>query len=244
MRENADHVLDDLAAYALGSLEPAQHERIDRHVRVCVACAGHLGEYRGVVGVLPVALAPVAPPADVWTTIRAELRARDTAGASARRPTFRRWLPVTGWLTAAALAAVLITWNLHLHTQLAQQAQGPQVEKLARRPERLIVLTGGAAQPHASARVFAAVDGQSGHMAVTGLPMLPPDRVYQLWFLPKTQAAIHNAATFNVDSDGRAWVVIRVPIPLDDTRVLIVTADPAGSSTPVGPPLLEAVHWR
>ena len=239
MTESTDHVLDDLAAYALGSLEPAEQERIERHVRVCVSCAGHLGEYRGVVGVLPVALAPVAPPAGVWTAIRAELRARDTATAS----TLRRWLPAMGWLTAAALAAVLITWNVLLHTQLAQYAQGPQVEKLARRPARLIILA-GAAQPQASARVFAAVDGQSGHMAVTGLPIPSAGQVYDLWFLPKTQAAAQNAATFSVDSDGRAWVVIRLPIPLDDTRALIVTADPAGSSTPIGPPLLEAVHWR
>jgi len=56
--------------------------------------------------------------------------------------------------------------------------------------------------------------------------------------LPKTQAATQKAATFNVDSDGRAWVIIRVPIPLDDTRALIVTADPAGSFAPAGPPLL------
>ena len=240
MTEDTDHVLDDLAAYALGSLEPAEHARIDRHVRVCVSCAGHLGEYRGVVGVLPVALAPVAPPAEVWAGLRAEVRARDTAAAS----TLRRWLPATGWLTAAALAAVLILWNLHLHAQLAHYSQGPQVEKLARRPARLIILTGTAAQPQASARVFAAVDGQSGHMAVTGLPILPPGRVYDLWFLPKTQTLTHNAATFNVDSEGRAWVVIRVPISLDDTRALIVTADPIGGSTPVGPPLLEAAHWR
>jgi len=171
--ENTDHVVDDLAAYALGSLEPVEHERIEHHVRACVSCAEHLGEYRALVGVLPAALAPVAPPAEVWAAIRVELRAHDTVAVS----THRRWLPATGWLIAAAIAAVLITWNLHLHTQLAHYTQGPQVEKLARRPARLIVLTGAAAQPQASARVFAAVDGQSGHMAVSGLPMLPRGRV-------------------------------------------------------------------
>jgi len=241
---NSEHVLDDLPAYALGSLEPAAHERIDRHVRGCVSCASRAADYRGIVGVLPVALASVAPPADLWAAIRAEVRARNGAAASRRRPMRRRWFGAAAWLTAAAVAVVLLTWNLHLHTQLARYAQGPQVEKLARRPARLIILSGAASHPQASARVFAAVDGQSGHMAVTGLPMLAPGRVYQLWFLPKTPAPAQNAATFNVDSDGRAWVVIKVPVALDDTRALVVTADPAGSSTPSDPPLLEAKHWR
>ena len=244
MTDNSGHVLDDLAAYALGSLEPAEHERIDRHVRVCVSCAGRLDAYRGVVGVLPVALARVAPPADLWAAIRAEVRAHDGAAASRQRSALSRWFRATGWLTAAAAAAVLISWNLHLHTQLARYAQGPQVEKLARRPARLIILTGAAAHSQASARVFAAVDGQSGHMAVTGLPMLPPARVYQLWFLMKTPAPARNAATFNVDADGRAWVVIKVPAALDDTRALVVTNDPVGSSQPTGSPLLEAQQWR
>src|SRR5581483_4009287 len=106
------------------------------------------------------------------------------------------------------------------------------------------ILTGAAAHPQASARVFAAVDGQSGHMAVSGLPMLPPGRLYHLWFLPNTSAPAENAATFNVDSDGRAWVVIRVPAALDDTRALVLTNDPVGSPTPTGSPLLEAQHWQ
>jgi anti-sigma-K factor RskA len=242
--EQSEHVLDDLAAYALGSLDSTEQERIDRHVRVCLSCAGRVADYRRVVSVLPVALTPEAPPADLWAAIRADVRTRGRATASRRQSTVRRWLRAAGWLTAAAAASVLITWNLHLQTQLARYAQGPQVEKLARRPARLIILTGTTSHPQASARVFAAVDGKSGHMAVTGLPMLPSGHVYQLWFLPKTPAPAQKAATFNVDSDGRAWVVMTVPLDLEDTRSLIVTADLAGSSTPDGPPLLEAMHWR
>src|SRR5262249_44832240 len=53
------------------------------------------------------------------------------------------------------------------------------------------------------------------------------------------------AATFTVDADGRAWVVVSVPTELEITRQLIVTEEAApGSPAPTGPPLLEARQWR
>jgi anti-sigma-K factor RskA len=181
---------------------------------------------------LPLALAPVAPPADLGPAIQ--------RAAGRRR---RRWPRAAGWVAAAAVAAGLLAWNIGLQREVARYAQGPQVEKLARRPARLVILK-GTALPEASARIFAAIDGQSGHMAISGLPRLPEHRVYQLWFVPKTGAAAP-AAAFSVDAEGRAWVVIRVPGPLDDMRSLIVTEEAApGSPAPTGAPLLEARDWR
>lgn len=244
MIDNDEHVVDDLAAYALGSLETGEHARVEAHVATCASCASRLAEYRALVGTLPLALAPVAPPSGLWDTIRSEARRRQR-----RPPGWKRtaigggWFRAVRWLAAAAVGAWLVTWNVRLQSELTRYGQGPQVEKLARRPARLVVLR-GAAQPQASARIFAAVDGQSGHMAITGLPPLPAGRVYQLWFLPKAAAAL-TAATFTVDAEGRAWVVIKVPADLDDTRSLIVTEEAApGNRAPTGPPLLEAHEWR
>ena len=44
MTENSDHVVDDLAAYALGSLETGEHARVDVHVATCTSCASRLAE--------------------------------------------------------------------------------------------------------------------------------------------------------------------------------------------------------
>jgi anti-sigma factor RsiW len=241
--ENTEHVIDDLAAYAFGSLDPAEHGRVDAHVAICASCASRLAEYRAVVGVLPLALTPVAPPTELWDALRGDAhRAHSGQPVWKRMAALRSYRPAR-WLAAAAVAALLLTWNVWLQTELTRYAQGPQVEKLARRPARLVILS-GAAQPQASARIFAAIDGQSGHMAITGLPVLPQGRVYQLWFVPKAASPALTAANFNVDADGRAWVVIKVPADLDDTRAVIVTEEAAGSSTPTRPPLLEAQKWR
>jgi hypothetical protein len=51
--------------------------------------------------------------------------------------------------------------------------------------------------------------------------------------------------TFRVDSRGRAWATITVPISLDEARVIAVTDEPApGSMAPTGSYLLEAKTWR
>jgi anti-sigma-K factor RskA len=238
------HVVDDLAAYAVGSLESHEHARIDAHVATCAPCRSRLDEYRALIGTLPLALTPVTPPPDLWEAIRSNARRRRSF-----RPAWKRLAIGAGRFRAArwAAPAVVVGWlvasNVRLHDELERYAQGPQVEKLARRPARLIVLA-GTGRPQASARVFAAIDGQSGHMAITGLAQSSPGRVYQLWFLPKTMPA-RSAATFTVDREGRAWVVIAVPTTLEETRSLIVTEEAApGSTTPTGPALVEAHEWR
>ena len=242
MNDRGEHVIDDLAAYALGSLETAVRARVDAHVTTCESCASHLEDYRGVVGALPLALTPTTPPPDLWDAIRADVRGTSNSSAGRRSPMGHRVRAAAAWSTAAAAGALLV-WNLYLHNELSRHAQGPQVEKLARRPARLVILR-GAAMPHANARIFAAVDGVSGHMAVAGLPLLREGRAYQLWFMPKGDGAALKAATFSVDAQGRAWVVISIPADLDQTRAVFVTEDPAGSTIPTGPPLLEAREWR
>jgi len=241
--DHGEHVIDDLAPYALGSLAPEAQARVEAHVTTCASCTNRLAEYRGVVGVLPLALAPVPPPSDLWDAIRANARRARDGSAAPKRPTAqRRWLHAAAWIASAA-ACTLLFWNLYLQSELARYAQGPQVEKLARRPARLIILR-GTALPQASARIFAAVDGVSGHMAVSGLPLLPQGRIYQLWFMPKGDGSALKAATFAVDAERRAWVAISIPAELDQTRSVLVTEEPAGSTTPTGPPVLEAHEWR
>ena len=241
MTEDHERLIEDLAAYALGSLTDAERARVDAHVATCPACATRLTEYEAVTATLPVGLVPVAPPAEAWVTIRAAARASQTARAvGGRRTHARRWIHALPWPIAAGVAAALLLWNVTLHRDLARYAEGPQIEKLARRPGRLVILR-GIAQPEASARIFAAVDGRSGHMAVSGLPR---ERSYQLWFV-STAGSEASAATFSVDAEGRAWVVITVPTSLEATRAIVVTeAHAPGAAMPTTAPLLEARDWR
>jgi anti-sigma-K factor RskA len=240
--EEREHVVEQLAAYALDALDEPERSQVHAHVSACRSCAARLGEHQTIVGTLPLTLPAVPPPAEAWRTIASAVRERRRR-ASPRLVVGRRWLRIAGWSATVALVTVLLVWNVALQRQLSRYADGPQVEKLARRPGRLVILT-GTTQPEASARLFAAVDGRSGHMAVSGLKPPAAGRVFQLWFL-RHAGPPENGATFTVDRDGRAWVVVSVPGPLDETRAIIVTEEPApGSPAPTGPRLLEAEHWR
>lgn len=237
MIDERDHLLDELAAYAVGSLEASDRAEVEAHLASCEDCTARLAEYRAVAGVLPFGLDPVAPPPEAWMRIVAATRAR--------RPRSSRWLAALKWPAIAALFALVVFWNLALERELSRRspgpAPGPEVEALSRRPGRVIILAGTGA-PAGSARIFAAVDG-GGHLAVSGLATLPRDRAYQLWFVRSGPPAT-SGAIFAVDRSGRAWVKVTTPASLDDVRTIVVTEEPAsGSPAPTGHELLAARPW-
>jgi anti-sigma factor RsiW len=125
------HVVDELAACALESLDAAERARVEAHVASCASCGRQLREHRAVAGALPFALPPVTPPAEALPSI--------LAAARARRP--RRAHRVMGalrWPAVAALVTSLLLWNVGLQRELARRspgpAPGPEVEALSRRP--------------------------------------------------------------------------------------------------------------
>jgi hypothetical protein len=241
--EAHERIVEDLAAYVLGSLETEEHLRVEAHVATCPTCAGLVAEYRGVVGIMPVGLEPVASPESAWKVIRAAVRKRRPGRSG--YAVLPKWLRIARWPAVAALVAFLAVWNVTLQHELTRRAPGPapgpEVEALSRRPGRIVILQ-GTGKPGASARIFVAVDG-GGHLAVSGLDSLPRGRTYQLWFA-RSQPPPVAAAAFAVDVSGRAWAKVSVPGSLDDVRAIFVTDEPSGSAAPSGRPLLEAQSWR
>ena len=68
----SDHPLDDLAAYAIDALDPAERQAVDDHLAHCSACQAELASHRETLA----ALAPDgAPPAEVWQDISAAIGA-------------------------------------------------------------------------------------------------------------------------------------------------------------------------
>jgi len=239
-----NHPIEDLAAYALGSLEETEQARVETHIVACEACAARLRAYQGVVGTLPLGLVPTPAPPGGWDAIRAAIREpRGRSGRWPRSVILPTWLRVARWPAAAAALVMLLIWNVTLERELVRRspgpAPGPEVEALSRRPGRIVILT-GSGQPGASARIFVAVDG-GGHLAVSGLMPLPRKRTYQLWFL-RTGSPAASGATFGVDSHGRAWVKVAVPASLDDVHTIAITEEPApGVSSPTGRHLLHSL---
>jgi anti-sigma factor RsiW len=243
--EEHDRIIQNLAAYALGSLETQERDGVEAHLGTCASCAGVVAEYRAVVGLMPAGLEPVAPPEAAWSAIQAAARARRPAHRSPAPSMLANWLHVARWPAVAVAVAMLLLWNVTLQRELTRRAPGPapgpEVEALSRRPGRIVILQ-GTGKPGANARIFVAVDG-GGHLAVSGLDALPRGRTYQLWFM-RREAPPLAAATFRVDVTGRAWAKVAVPDTLHDVSAIVVTDEPTGGAAPTGRPLLEAQPWR
>lgn len=242
MTEEHEQFMEDLAAYALGSPSESERWRVEAHVASCATCARRLNEYRAVAGVLPVRLDLVEPPPDAWASVRAGARQRGPARGPAKRTFVPNWR-WAAWPLVTGLVAVLLVWNVSLQREASLRPPGPEVEALARRPGRLVILA-GTGTPASSARLLVAVDGHHGHLAIAGLRPLSSERAYQLWFLRAGASPVTGGA-FRVDASGHAWVAITVPVSLDDARAITITEEPiSGSAAPTGQYLLEARAWR
>ena len=246
MADKHERLQDDVAGYATGTLDPIERRWTEAHLQRCDGCPDRLREYWAVLGLLPHALPSESPPAGALTALLAEARRRR---AVAEAPAGRREAAVTwwgwparirplGWVTAAVLLG-LLGWNLTLHRQLTGRAMSVPVEQLARLPDGRIVALIGTGTRGASARLYVNEDGRRGELAIAGLPALPPERVYQLWFARPGGPPI-SGGVFRADARGEALAVVVVPVALEPARAIAVTEEPApGSPAPTGPHLLD-----
>jgi anti-sigma-K factor RskA len=251
MADDHDEVRQDLAAFALDALDPAERARVETHLRGCEACQRELAEHRTVLGLLPHHLDLATPPPSAKPALLARLRMERAAGTSpclipsiARRLGLWERLRPTGptlrWAAAGLVIAGLLGWNVHLQRQVANPEAAVSVETLATLPDGRMVALLGTGRPGATARLFVDRDGRRGELVIAGLAPLPPERTYQLWFARPGQPTVTGGA-FRVDGRGETVAPVAIPAPLDEVRAIAVTEEPVpGSPAPTGQHLLDA----
>jgi anti-sigma-K factor RskA len=111
-----------------------------------------------------------------------------------------------------------------------RQLSAPQV--------RLVRLAGSPPSPGAKANLLWNPAAQVGVLLTSGLPQIPPNRVYELWAFAGNEPV--PAGTFEVDEAGHAF--LRLPsLPSRPKRYdkFAVTVEPAGGVLqPTSPPIL------
>ena len=86
-------------------------------------------------------------------------------------------------------------------------------------------LAGQPAAPDARGRLFWSGSG-GALLAATGLPQLPPGRVYQVWLIP--DATPISAGLLSVDAEGRAMATVTRPEGVAEAIPAALTLEPAG----------------
>jgi len=248
-----DTLKNEVEAYVLGALTPAETAAFERHLGQCPECASAVRVLEPAVAALAHAAPEAVPRPEVRRRILAAI-ATDEAVNSRRESLGRRSGPRGAWLAAAA--ALVVATGLGLYAvELRNRVAGLEVElhDAARRADaaareiaaaRLaandaqstvivlaapdlarVDLAGQPAAPSATARAFWS---RSRGLIFTGsnLPPLPPGRVYQLWIVGP--GAPTSAGLLTPDANGRVHAVFDTSRDSLRPIAFAVTIEPAG----------------
>lgn len=248
---SADHALiqEELAAYALDSLDPDTTARIDHHLRQCAHCREIVREYEAVKDLLPFGL-PLAQPSPGG---RSALLRRLEAGKAHRRswpgrPARLRWpwsavRPRLGTIGLAVTLILILAAGFGFWWQRSAGDPASTIQQLRARPDVQVVnLIGSKSTPSAGGQLLFTSDLSQAAVAVSGLPSLPPNRTYQVWF-DRPDQSWASGGIFRVNSQGNGEVRVRFPTALAAYRGCWITEEPqAGSTAPTGPLVLSTTQ--
>lgn len=234
---------DDLAAYLLGALEPADAAELEHHLEGCGRCRAEMRWLEPAVRRLPEAVERLEPPPRLRDRLMAEVRA-DAAEAEARmeaetggyrnrsEPASDRQ-PVAGWLRRlgsgtygwrplAGLAALALALVAFAGYEVGNGGSGGGEE----------TISAGKA-PGVTATMVRKGDG--GTLRLAGVHRLPEDRVLEAW-VQRDGEVEAVPALFVPDHEGRASTAIE---DMNGVEVVMVTTEPeGGSEQPTGEPIV------
>jgi anti-sigma-K factor RskA len=226
---------DNIGAYVLGALPELEAELLERHLASCESCRAEVEELRPVTAAIARSVPQVEPPpslkANLMEIVNAEAAARAEAEPGRRRRRERRSL--AAWFSglqprvAAALALGVLALGVVVGVAAEQLAGsgGGQTTTVAAQIDRKLMPTGTAQL---------AVKGDTGRLELTGAPLPPSGRVYQLWY--QHGKTIERGGTFRPKSDGS----YDAELPVAGADAVMVTVErEGGAPAPTGPPVIR-----
>jgi anti-sigma-K factor RskA len=220
---------DDLVAFALGALAPAEERAVEAHAPSCARCTRELEALVPAVGALGESVEQLEPPPELRERVLAQVRADVASSAAEQEPAPRRQ-PRRGWRGLFARPAIAVG------LAIAVAAVGGYV----------LAQNGGGGGPAPTTVPVVAQQGIGGTLAVGehssmldlhGLAKLKGREVYQVWV---TQGqSLKPSSDFVPDPSGRAMTAVDGHLGAG-TRVMVTREPHAGRTTPTPPILLSA----
>ncbi len=240
-----------LPAYLLDALEVDEELAVLEHLRACESCRAEADALRPVANALGLA-APDAgrPSPQTKLQVMARIAAAPHPQAALLRPRRSIFRPAVV-LVPAAVALILIfglaAAVVSLQTQMSQQQA--RLDRLTQQQIALAQFMLKADMqsvaleidnPSAAAVAYASADKVA--MAVTGLPALEGESVYQCWWIDSQTGEVVPGSTFKVDANGGGvWVWQRPGGPQYDK--MIITKESQPGNTKVEGPVLLTVEF-
>jgi len=244
-----DQFAEDLALYALGSLDDAV--ALEAHLEECASCRRELEQLRGDAALLALTTSGPKPPARAKSRMMKAIAKEPRVNrAKVRAP----WWSVLGWLAAAAtivVAATLWRQNANLNSivatlsgkleqQKAESEQARRIAELLKAPDassfEVLPVKMNTPPPPAGKAIYSSQRNTLVFMA-SNLHPLPAQKSYELWLIPKNGSAPIPAGVFKPDAYGSAMVVNPPNMPAGiEAKAFAITIEPEqGSTTPTMP---------
>jgi anti-sigma factor RsiW len=226
-----EHYQEDVGAYLLGALEPAEQAAFEGHMAGCSDCRAELEELRVAADALPRSVEPFAPPPSLKRSLMEAVR---EDARPQRRPLLERlgierlFAGFRPQLALGAVAALLVV-AVVVGTQLSGGDGGNRV---------VTGVVDRARVPDATATVTLPKDGSGpAQLRVTGMPQPRPGQVYEIWL--KRGDQVQPGPLFNTDQGGDGAGAI--PDDLEGVDAVLVTRErTGGAKKPSEAPIISA----
>jgi anti-sigma-K factor RskA len=235
MNESHQRWNDEVAAYMLGALDPAEAAELERHLEGCERCRERVRWLEPAVRLLPEEVERVEPPAPLRERVMAEVRA-DAAEAGAPERATRAgrrsggWLSrfgggAFGWRPLAGLAVMVLALVAVASYEIGDG--GSEGGGAAQ------VYTAGKA-PGITAEMVAEEEG-GGTLRLANVHRVPEEKVLEAW-VQREGTVEPVPALFVPDREGNASTMIE---DMDGVEVVMVTFEPkGGSDAPTSKPIV------
>ncbi len=249
-------ILELIPDYAFGLTDAAETRLVESNLARCPEAASQLADFQRLQIEMRAAVPQVEPSAALGERLMAAIQSTPAVQPQVR--TASQPIPARRWnarvILAAAATLLLIASNVFWIAQAQQsRAQQQQIAAQLSEQEQILALIGsGRAQrvqlnavsstnPQAAAPVATLMCDPNGRLAlltVENFPVLPADKVYQLWMRQGGQPM--NVGLFRVDESGRTTVVVTAPQAINSFESAGITLEPAGGSPkPTGQPIVR-----
>lgn len=221
----------DVAAYALGALEPAEAEQFRAHLETCEACRKDLASFGQVVDVLPMAAPQHQAPRRLRRRVLATVRGDAKRERREQEPRRRFALGERVSLSRPVLA-------LGLTVVVAAVVVGALELSSSSTPATTKVYAAQVIGERGTAKV--AITSGHAQLIVRNFSPPPPGKIYEVW-LSKVGHTSPSATgvLFSVTSSGNGDV--DVPGSMRGVAAVLVTPEPAGGSpVPTHRPVINA----
>jgi anti-sigma factor RsiW len=221
-----DRHQEDVGAYLLGALEPAEQASFEGHLAGCPECRAEVEQLRVAADALPRSVEPFAPPPSLKRSLMEAVR---EDARPAREPFLARLFAGIRPQFALAGAAAALIVAIVVGTQLSGGDDGQRVVTAVIDRSRV---------PAATATVTVPKD-RSGpaQLRVTGMPAPKAGQVYEIWL--KRGDQVQPGPLFNTDRSGNGAGAI--PDDLQGVSAVLVTREHVGGAKmPSEAPIISA----